>query len=522
MSVAYFVASGLSLIVIARVFYEPAAVVSYERDIWHHLSVFRELIASPFHAANPHVDTMDPSRSYTPWSILVAIITRSFGGDEFDAMRVSALGAIAVILGGIQVFARQYWKTPVAPLVLLVAIFGTWIEQVDHTGYTTIRTTLFSVAYPYAPVIGLSFWTWWVALKSLRGSVRLPVHMFALATLTFIMLISHQLQGLFGIGMTGAFLLFAPGEATWRHRFLLSASVFIGLLLTQVWIYGNPIAYVLNENVRHGHDAVRFLSYDFSYATKILWVLGLGLVGILGFFDWHRRRLRLELFLPFLVVGTGFVVLTYVESWVNVRVLPFVAIILQLGLVSAILTPSSKRYVTIFKNGILIILLGTLIYGILYGTHKYNRARTFLETGEVSRQPKTWSATILKATAFAETLVPRDSVAIAHLQTAFPIEASSLSVVAIPRLFAEVPDMAERKDANTTFFDHGISVETRCAILKKYDVRLIVWRDVWLEPDISNDLALFGNVRAYNDLRFIAAEENEFAICGQDGNHDNM
>lgn len=35
------------VLVIAAVSLHPVAVVSFERDIWHHLSVYRELMASP-------------------------------------------------------------------------------------------------------------------------------------------------------------------------------------------------------------------------------------------------------------------------------------------------------------------------------------------------------------------------------------------------------------------------------------------------------------------------------------------
>ena len=155
------------------------------------------------------------------------------------------------------------------------------------------------------------------------------------------------------------------------------------------------------------------------------------------------------------------------------------------------------------------------VFGAFYGAAKYDRARTYLSGGGIDRLPKTWSATILDATAYAETLVPEGSVAIAHLQTAFPIEASSLSVVAIPRLFAEVPDMKERKGDNDAFFARGTSIQARCAILRKYDVQLIVWRDIWLEVDVVEELRPFGEIKNYGGLRFLPVAETSFSACNE-------
>lgn len=509
----YFILSVAIIVVIGVAFLEPVAVVSYERDIWHHLSVYRELIAAPFNAANPHVATFDPSRSYSPWTMSVALVARWLNMDQFGAILLSAIGSIGLILAGVFVFARQYWRHPAAPFLLLFVIFGTWLGQVDHTGYLTVRTTLFSIAYPYGSVLGMGFFAWWIALRAVKSAEHIWTLALGLAALTYAMFISHQLQALFEIGMAGAFLLFAPGKANWKQRLILCASILAGLIATRWWWYFDPIAYVLDPNVRAGHDAVRFLNYSLAHVEGVFWTLGLASFGILGFVDWEQRRIKWELLAPFIVVLSGFLILLARDNWVNVRVLPFLALILQIGLTGLILEKWQNRFWTFFQRLLTIAVCLCLIWGSLVAGSAYNRARDFLDSGEMHARPKTWNSEILAAARYAETLVPKGAIAIAQLQAAFPIEATSLSVVAIPRLFAEVPDMRERQANNELFFDPETDLTTRCAILEKYDVSLIVWRDVWITPGAETKLLRLGNRTRRADLSFIPAGPQGFDAC---------
>ncbi|MGD8327476.1 MAG: hypothetical protein PVF65_11220, partial [Sphingomonadales bacterium] len=157
---------------------------------------------------------------------------------------------------------------------------------------------------------------------------------------------------------------------------------------------------------------------------------------------------------------------------------------------------------------------GTVLTAAFIAGTKYNRAQIFLETGIIPNQPRTWSSGIVAASEFAETLVPKGSIAIAQGPTAFPIEATSLSVVAIPRLFAEVPDMLERQADNRMFFAPETDILTRCNILQKYEVSLIVWRDIWLEKAVESELLRLGERKRFADLSFIAIGPDGFSACG--------
>lgn len=507
----------LSLIIVAIVgllFLQPVAVVSYERDIWHHLSVYRELIASPFHPENPHIAGNDPSRSFTPWTVAIALICKTLALDQFGAITLSAIGSTALILSGVFHFSRQYWQQQSAPFVFLLSLLGTWMVQVDHAGFLTIRTSLFSIAYPYASVIGMGFHCWAFALRAIHSGSQTFAYAALLGVFAYVMFVSHQLQALFAIGMTGAFLLFTAGKATVIARVICCTALVGGGIATAGWWYLNPIAYVLNEQVHAGHAAVRYLEYSLEEPGEILMTLGLALLGVLGFVDYKSRRLRLEILVPAAVLIACFIFLLAGNNWVSVRILPTVAMVLQIGLTAFLMERMDSTAAIVTKNAIAFALILGTIGALVTGVNQYFRARNYLQSGAVvDRIPLTWSSSILQASAYAEKLVPPGSVVLAHRQTSFPMEASSLSVVAIPRLFAEVPTMASRQSDNRKFFEPGTSTQTRCAIIERYSVSLIVWRRVWIDEKAVPSLLSLGPAKRFDDLTFIPAESGRFSGC---------
>lgn len=490
----------------------PVAVVSFERDIWHHLAVYSELIASPFEAANPHVATTDPSRSYSPWTVVIAVLSQQLDSNPFTAIWIAGSATIFAFLYGVYAFARSYWSSPWAPTILLLVLISTWIIPQNHTGYHTLSTFVFSLSYPFGIVLAAGLLTWALVIRAVdRGA-----SVFTLATACFLawfMFITHQLQGLFAIGGAIGFAFFY-GRAPFRRRGALVLSLLAGLILTHWWLYFDPIAFVLKPEVQAGHDAVRYLSYRAENIDRLLLTLGGALVGVLGFWDLEKRRPRWELFLPCAAILVGFVVLTMKGSWVNVRIVPFLTLYLQLGLVALLL---SLQLASVKVLASALLLVG-LTANVRDAHHDYFKAFRFLESGIGSRIAGTWSPFAVSAMYHVETLAPSGSVVIAHRQTAFPMEASSHSVVAIPRLFAEVPDMLERQTDNRAFFAAGTTQEARCDLLAKYNVSVIAYRDVWLENGVAKELHEFGRHEPFGDVHFVVpVEGHRFGQCGVDG-----
>lgn len=516
----FFILASLTMVAVGYSAINLSAVVSYTRDIWHHLSVYRELIASPLDAMNPHVATDDPSRSYSPWTLFVAVLARVAGLDAFGAIAISAILSALTILIGLYLFSRRYMQSAWGPAVMILVFFGTWVQYVNHTGFHSPATVMYSISYPFAIVLGAGFLSWWMTLRALDAPQKqLVVLLVLLSFISAAMFITHQLQGLFGICASIGFALFA-GDATLRRRVVLSLALLSGLWLSQFWWYFDPVEYVLKSEVQSGHTAARHFTYSIGDYRRILLTVGLALAGVVGLVDFQNRRLRLELALPVLTIVAGFILLLLRESWVSVRIPPFIIVLLQIALATYLVSPLLHLFGGLGRLVDLAVratLFCFLIIGFdnswSKGLYEYRRAQTYLETGEIKKLPDTWNDKIVQAAQIGESLVEEGSTVITHHDVAFPIEATSLAVVAIPRLFVEVPDMLQRQEDTVAFFAADTPTTIRCEILQRYDVQMIAYRPFWLDEAVQQQLKVFGAVTEAYDLSFIPATDGRFEAC---------
>ena len=253
---------------------------------------------------------------------------------------------------GVFLFAREYWQTTLAPLVLLLVVHATWLTKIKHAGYTTVGTAVYCIPYPYAPALGLGLCMWWLTLRALKGSGNLWICACLTLVLTYTIFVTHQLQALFMVGFAFSLLLFFPSGASARAKLVLGSSLILGLLLTQWWWYMDPIAYILNPQVQAGHSGKRHLDFSFenwSTISRMVRAIGLASFGVLGFWSFREAKVRWELLLPFVVVFSGFLYLVVVGSWVDIRVMPFVVFLLQLGVVSFLLERHDNKFGKLIK-----------------------------------------------------------------------------------------------------------------------------------------------------------------------------
>ncbi len=490
----------------------PLNIVSYDRDVWHHLAVLNELIVSPLHANNPHVLTDDPSRSYTPWTVLLAVIGILLGLDAQQTLGVSALLTMLCFVSGIWLFARLYWDSPWAPFVFLVVIFATWGRHFNHTGFYTLTTLTTSASYQFGIVWALGFWSWWLVLKAIRAERMTPTLAVSLTAIAWLMFITHQLQGAFAIGAMLTFAVFVE-EVRVGRRLMVIGAILIGGILTKMWWYFDPIDYVLLGEVHKGR-----LASDWRDPILMVSLAGLTPLGIWGFYDQKKKHLRLDLLLGTLAIAIGFSVTWYMNKWVYLRIFPFLILFLQIGVTCLVVNwlpnLSNLNWKSLSTKQIITLsIIGMLMYGLCkntYTAHLFsaridsmlNRIDSGLD-GIEADDPDSWSPHIIESMQKIRREVEPNSVLLTHSRTAFPAEASHMKVVAIPRLFALVPDMLERQHANKEFFKENTSVARRCEIIKKYGVAGILFRHRWLPVTVQEQLKDYGRLLVINDLGFI-------------------
>ncbi|MGH6890770.1 MAG: hypothetical protein ACREEP_00775, partial [Dongiaceae bacterium] len=357
--------------------FAPVNIISYERDVWHHMAVVNELLKSPFHAVNPHVLSDAPSRTFMPWYVLLAILGRAFGLNAQQLLGVSAAASMIALMVGIRLFAQAYFRSAWAPFTLLVVTFATWAGHFNHTGYHTISTLLFSASYPFGIVFACGFAAWWLVLRALRAPVLPVLEGASIILLTAFMYATHQLQAAFAIGGMMTFSLF-HGRHSIARRGQIVAAVAIGLLLCRLWPYFDPIAYTFSGE-----------NYTYDYKTNLDWtntwvewqILGLSLLGLGGLYDFRRKHWRWDLTIAVGAIVAGVVAARVLGLWIGLRFLPFLVLFLQIALTALVLDVAAlKPAGSTLRNG----RVGAVAYVLCAGSlFNIGLATNFVVTSEL-------------------------------------------------------------------------------------------------------------------------------------------
>jgi len=481
--------------------FAPVNIVSYERDVWHHMAVLNELMRAPFHPANPHVISDAPSRSFMPWYVMLALFGRWLGLSALHLLGISAAISTTLLVVGIRLFARSYFNSKWAPLLLLGAMLGAWSSAINHTGFHTIGTLLFSASYPFAIVLALGFVTWWIVLQILRASSAPIGAAIAIALLTAFMFATHQLQGAFAIGGALIFALF-HGDASFRRRCQVAGAVIVGLFLCHFWPYFDPIALSFaGENYTYDYKS----NIDWMSAGGLLAILWLPLLGLPGLYDFRHRVWRRDLAIGAAAIFAGVLAARIMGLWIGLRFLPFLILFLQIALTAWLLDLLRAKPSGWVRKGcglIIVVLAAAVLYNVGVASRYVVAAELYL-SGRSDVRSVDWSRDIVDSMAQVNELVGAGHVVLAEGNTAYPIQASDMKVVSIPRPFPEVPDSVDRQAASVAFFASSTDMAARCTILTRYGVAAVLYRANRVPLDVQEVIAGLGTRVLIHDLTLI-------------------
>ena len=475
---------------------DPINVYSYSRDVWHHTAVINALMESPFQAINPHVVSEDPSRTFTPWFLLLALIGRALDLNATQVLGVSALLSMITLVSGLYLFANEYFKKKWAPVLLLFTLLGAWGMEFNYIGLTNVETMVFSASYPAVIVLAAGFFAWWSVLKCLGQNKIYPLHITLIVLLPALMFSTHQLQAGFAIGTMMVFT-FLRGSAPFSRRIVIFAATVAGVLISSLWIYYNPITFVLQGMVP-GWGVYTFWFQPFF----ILFMAPLALMGLFGFYDYGAKKIRWDLVIGFSGILAGFVGGGILGNPVSHRFFGFLMFFLHLGLTYFLLSlPAIKSSykVTRFFYGAsvsLLAVLGTFHFSL--GFNAYIQSKAYA-AGKIQLDFNRLAPDILDSVAGIRELARPGDVIMAHREAAYPVQAHGMKVVSIPRPFPLAHDMAERQKASIDFFDQDVSNEARWDIIEKYNVTHILFRDIWLDDPARQIVAGFGEQITFNN-----------------------
>lgn len=490
--------------------FDPINIYSYGRDVWHHMAVLGALMDFPFDPANPHVVSDAPSRTFTPWYWVLALMGKALGLSPLKVLGMSALFTMGLLAGGVWLFARAYYRRRWAPAVLLAVMLGVWTLNFGWAGFYNFTTLVFSASYPFAIVFAAGFFAWWAVVKALERTARPLPWLIVIGFLTAVSFATHQLQAGLTLGGIGVFALF-HGQADVRRRVEILAAAGLGLAASMLWPFYNPLALVRFASLPGWNTAEMWDNRSFYIAMT-----GISAFGVLGFYDWERRRPRLELVAGGLGLALAFGGGQMLGVSLSHRFFPFLMLFLHLGLIWLLLARAALRgpglgpYLARFGHGVLAVAVGLLFaYNMALGATNYRVYKQF-SRGEITVEGKHRAPRILESAREVVAMTGPDAVILGYQEAAYPPQALGVKVVAIPRPFPLTPDMAERQAAAFEFFQPETTRSEREAIIERYNATHILYRNWEVSPQTAEALAVLGDAQVIDSLTLITlAPETE-------------
>ena len=432
-------------------------------DIWQHAASVRALIADFTDPSNPFVLSDESSRHYQPLWVLGAGAALLFGWSEWDVMRIAAYLSMLVLGLGVFFFAKTYFKSAWAPVVLLLVILFGWGLQPSHTGHHSFRTLLYTAPYPATFLIGFSLISWALAIRALEN-LRYAIPLSALAAFMFV---THQLGAVIGLIGVGCFVLLWPG-VSFRARFIVSLAVIAGLCASLLWPYYNPLMLVLMPGNSTWVGGPRFYGFVHLFAAFV--PAGIGIL-------YFRKPKARPLALIFLVYGAVFLLgLTGVQ--IAGRFLAPIALVLQIGLTGVVLELWNSQTIDQSRRR---MVLGIASAAILFSfIHPLSNAAI----DEI--EARTSAVRLYEIAQELTADIPATEAIAASPHSVWPIVATGQRVVSIPWPEPGIHDLAERQQAIASLFDASLGRAERLEIARRYNARTLI-ADIRFFPPATVD-----------------------------------
>jgi len=462
--------------------FDPFGFDEPGRDTWHHVAVLRELMAAPFNPANPHIPTQEPSRYFTPVTTAAALVGRLLDLSPYALFGYMGAASCIGFVAGCWLFAQRYYRSPWAPLILLLTLLFAWGVQLGNVGFHTYAMLLSSAAYPSTIALVLGLFSWAFVLDALRSERNRVPRLAGLGLLTATILLTHQLSGVMVLTGAGSMILF-DARADAKRKAALLTSMATGCLLSLAWPYFNLL------DVLSSVSDSRWRSPD-EKINRLATVAVLAAPTIAGLFGFRSSsgRLRWELIFPATLFGVAYLGLTLQGSAVAHRFPQAIILFLQLGLVWVIIDYLTKPERAPKAK---IILAAAVVLFVINAAVAASVAR-FKDLNLRA------SAGSLVATAEAiAAQMPANSISFATEGIVFPLQSTGRRVVSIPRPEPAAASLIERQAATDRFFSGDTNLEERRKLIGRWGVTHIAFTTGELRPEVVRELRLLGQTNAY-------------------------
>jgi hypothetical protein len=420
------------------------------KDVWQHAAALRALMADLADPRNPFVASDDTSRHFHPLWVGMAAVARGLDLTVWQALTLASVLSMAVLGVGIHAFARAFYGSPWGSFVLLMTVLAGWAYQPHHTGFHSFHTLLFAAPYPATVMVGLCLLIWALTIRALQ---RWP-NALILVPLTAVMFATHQLGTVIGLIGAGSFILFWP-EGGIARRVLVSGAILLGLGLSLLWPYHNPLGLILRPGNSDWLGGPNF----FNPAFVALCTVPVA-IGVLGLRNARGRPVLAMLLVLAIAYAVGFA-----GPQVTGRFLMPIVLCLQIGVVALILKLLDQPRIAAIPPPRCAALMGAMaLLWLLASLTSY-----VIRTERLSwPAPSPYAAALELAADIPDT----QEVAAFDL-AAWPIVATGQRVHSIPWPEPGIPDLAARQDATLALFDPGLTPGERLAQAEALGVRTL-------------------------------------------------
>ena len=434
-------------------------------DLWQHLAAVNAIIENPFHPSNPFVVSDQPSRLFGPYWVVVGGISNLAGLTAPQGFVLGSILNLILLAIGIWILGRAIHCGAHGALALLAAILGGWLLGPNFTGYHNPLTLLSSAGYPAITAVAACLIMWGLSVRYLHGAST----GVALAVVVALAFATHPLGTSVGVAGAGAIAIFTPDRELLRRTRLLGLLI-VGLAGSLAWPYFNPLQVIETAGSARWVVGVNF--YNPWWIAASLFPAVIGVVGLL------RREMRPFLLL-FAACSVGFAIGATPYFVAGHRLLPFVALILHIGLSFVLLDLFRARSRKAMAGQVLAIYVVAI-----------QVAWTAVKLEEMRAQGERDDNLLVAAMDLTR---GTEGGFAGWITASFPIAASGRRVLSTP--FAEplVEDLEARQAATKALFDPSLDAARRAELARRHGVRYLVV-DVRNSPPVMRQRLAAGAV----------------------------
>lgn len=270
-------------------------------DYWEHAAAMRAWSADLLHPANPQLVTPEPSPRFTPLVFPVAAAAAAFNWPVDVAIAVLALFNTMLLLTGVYVFARVFFRQPWAPVLLLGVMVGAWgFDPWLWSSVYALPSLVRVLPFSSSGALAASLLTLAALVSVLRAQAPSRMMLGAVTVGAAVVVSAHLLTAAFFLG-TAMLLTVLSRGASRRARALAAGAVVIGAALAFLWPYYDlwgvlterhrETIWFMDPQLRPAMPRHRF--YQFENLVDSLGVAALGA----GSAIWFAVRRRFALYL---------------------------------------------------------------------------------------------------------------------------------------------------------------------------------------------------------------------------------